>query len=220
MPKIDKPYVRNKVLPLDLVGRGPILSADGKSTFDVFIQRISLVEDGSGTIFLALVCLVIGCVVGAFIARLSMQRDSSNKELQQKLAETEKKFSDYQAQVTEHFLETSVRVNRLTHSYREVHEHLAQSASQLANPDISQQLLKAASGTLEDNSAVTLTDSDLSPTPPKDWAPRKDGDVGQLSENFGLTEDEDSSVDERIPPGLADTLPPLQGIKRSTKEQE
>ena len=128
----------------------------------------------STVILFAAFALGIGVVTGV----LAIRRFGSEKDLKQRLEEAEQQYRDYQAEVTEHFEETSRRVNNLTRSYRDVHEYLASSAMKLTNPQVSQAITQAAQQHLpsaisdleksamdaEEDVNVTAFDADVSST--------------------------------------------------------
>jgi len=122
--------------------------------------------------------LVIGTIVGRTLSGATKQRRTLTDELRKK----DDELKTYQHKVTEHFITTSELVNNLTHSYKEVHQHLAASAMTLTNPEISNKLLEAGSGNL--GLAHTADSNTIdSPQPPKDYTP----DVsGVLDESYGL----------------------------------
>ncbi|WP_288130578.1 DUF1043 family protein [Microbulbifer sp.] len=127
---------------------------------------------------------VLGLALGALLAFLATRNRQNavdrTQELELRLKEANTKLEDFQQQVNEHFDQTSQLVNNLTHSYREVHEYLANSAMRLSSQDIGRQMLEAGSGQLSEN------DDNLSVLPPRDWAPKEPGTTGTLSEEFGL----------------------------------
>ncbi|MGI1677250.1 MAG: YhcB family protein [Cellvibrionaceae bacterium] len=86
------------------------------------------------TVFIA--ALLLGVGIGILFSRLFKSISGNSTTLKEKLAEKEQQLADYQSDVTEHFLETSRRVNTLTKNYKDVHEYLATSAAKLANPDM------------------------------------------------------------------------------------
>ncbi len=90
----------------------------------------------SGVIFIFVIALIIGTGLGVLLSRVFKSISGNTETLKEKLAKTEEQLADYQVQVTEHFLETSRRVNTLTKNYKEVHEYLASSAAKLANPNM------------------------------------------------------------------------------------
>ncbi len=144
----------------------------------------------STLIGVAVLMLVIGCVIGALMVRTLSPQEQKSRNLESKLQESEKKLTQYQQEVTEHFAQTAKLVNTLTQSYRDVHEHLSSDALKLANVDISRQLLKDASS---DSDNLLNSDSDMAEEdfqPPRDWAPKTPGSEGTLSENFGLRDDD------------------------------
>jgi len=95
-----------------------------------------------------LLALAVGIALGVLINKQLDPNRRKNSELEKKLAESEQRFADYQAEVTEHFTETSQRVHALTRNYKEVHDYLATSAIKLASPTISKQLFSATQITL------------------------------------------------------------------------
>ena len=136
-------------------------------------------------ILVGVACLIIGSIIGALLSRSLSPQDQQNRQLESRLQESENKLRDYQNEVSEHFAETSQKVNKLTQSYKEVHEFLASSALKLTNPDISRQLIDAADGKLLDSKPDSGKPTN-DPEQPKDWAPKSPGQMGQLSEGYGL----------------------------------
>lgn len=84
--------------------------------------------------------LAIGAAAGMLLSR----RFGGQSNLEQRLQQAEQQFKDYQADVTEHFEETSRRVNALTRNYKDVHEYLASSAMKLTDPQLSRAISQAA----------------------------------------------------------------------------
>ena len=131
---------------------------------------------------IALASLAVGLVIGIIAGRTLSGATKQRRTLTDELRKKDDELKTYQHQVTEHFITTSELVNNLTHSYKEVHQHLAASAMTLTNPEISNKLLEAGSGNLgiahsADNSTID------SPQPPKDYTP----DIsGVLDESYGL----------------------------------
>ena len=80
--------------------------------------------------------LIVGVIAGLYFARLDDVSNRQKNQLQQKLHDTEQQLQSYQAKVTEHFLTTASLVNSMTESYKAVHEHLAQGASELCDAQV------------------------------------------------------------------------------------
>jgi len=99
-------------------------------------------------VFIVLIALITGASLCYLALRFFGAQEKLNKNLAGKLQEAEKSYTDYQTQVTEHFIETSKRINNLTKNYKEVHEYLASSAMKLANPNLSQNILEQANNNL------------------------------------------------------------------------
>ena len=145
----------------------------------------------STLIITALVCTLGGCALGALLTR-SSQPQQQSRDLEQRLQQAEDKLGDYQQEVSEHFAQTSELVNGLTQSYKDVHEYLANSALKLTDPAISQRMLEAAKGNLNEGDALVIDESNMEI--PRDWAPKAPGQTGGLSEEYGLKEEREEDA--------------------------
>lgn len=126
----------------------------------------------------------LGILVGAVFHRSFQGETSKNKRLEQKLAELQDTHSRYQAEVSEHFMDTAKAVQTLNKSYRDVHTQLAKGASKLCNDDHSEDFLSINFS--PDNTNTQMTDSHQY-SPPMDYAPKNTPDAeGTLSERYGL----------------------------------
>lgn len=140
----------------------------------------------STLVFTSLVSILAGAGLGAFLLYL-FRAQVYSRELEQRLHEAENTLQSYQRDVAEHFAQTSQLVNNLTQSYRDVHEHLANSALKLATPAISRQILESANNTLLGTEKSYLNEQRFEP--PRDWAPKITGQKNTLHEEFGLHDD-------------------------------
>jgi uncharacterized protein len=131
----------------------------------------------------SLLCLAAGLFIGLLLGRTLHPKEQQRKEAENKLKEAQDQLKDYQHEVTEHFAKTAKLFNDLSHSYRDVHEHLSSSAMRLANPETSRKMVDAGFGQLKEAS-LPLTEL---PEPPKDYAPKVPG--GILSEEYGLKDE-------------------------------
>lgn len=145
----------------------------------------------STVVIACLITLAAGGIVGYLLAARGT-RPQRSSELEKRLSDTEDKLHAYQRDVTEHFAQTAELVNNLTENYRAIHEHLANSALKLTTPEISRQLLGNMKTSLpgDDNSETQLHGDYVEA--PRDWAPKRHGSKGTLSEDYGLG---DSDVD-------------------------
>ncbi len=135
-----------------------------------------------GTLIItALICLLGGGALGAVLYKLT-DSSSRSKELEERVLRAEEELKHYQQDVSEHFAKTSELVNNLTQSYRDVYEHLANSALKLTTPALSRQILDSANTQLLGSEKTYLSEEHIEA--PRDWAP-KNG-TGQLSEEYGL----------------------------------
>ncbi len=83
--------------------------------------------------------LVIGIVLYHFLAG---GRPAGN--LRSRVTELEAELKDYKDKVADHFSTSAHLVNRLTDTYRDVHEHLATSANELCVDELTKHRLSDA----------------------------------------------------------------------------
>lgn len=126
----------------------------------------------TSTLLIAFACLLAGAGLGAFFTRRFSPQERERRELAESLHRQEAEAAAYQQQVTAHFIKTSELVNNLAQSYREVHQHLALSATHLANPEVGRSLLNAGTGQLELNLDAKSQVRTLEP--PRDYSTKKD----------------------------------------------
>lgn len=137
---------------------------------------------------MAIAGLAVGFVIGYVLNKTTSPEEKQRKKLELELQQSREELSQYQHQVTEHFLGTSKQFAELTQNYKLLHEHLAKGAMELASPEISQQMLEAGKSDAREHTAA-LVYSDRVPSPPKDYAPKVPG--GILSEHYGLQEEKE-----------------------------
>lgn len=143
----------------------------------------------------ALITAFIGCITGYILSRKSNSGSRSN-DLQKRLQEAEAALDHYQHDVTEHFARTTELVNSLNESYRDMHEHLAASALKLSTPEIGRQLLDEAQHHLPGHKGHSLEHTHVEA--PRDWAPKRAGTKGTLSEDYGLSDSAKSASDDVV----------------------
>lgn len=144
----------------------------------------------STLILVALICLIVGAVVGSLLTKTLHPQEKLRRELQDELTRAREEHKNYQQEVSEHFAQTADLVRNLSHNFQTVHEQLTQSAVRLATPEISHKLMRATSGTTLGAGKGSVSDTTLSalvPEPPRDYAPKVPG--GILSEHYGLEHD-------------------------------
>jgi uncharacterized membrane-anchored protein YhcB (DUF1043 family) len=86
--------------------------------------------------------LVVGVAIGFLIARLAPNAAPSSTQRQ--LDDIQERFDSYQNEVVTHFNSTATLVKKLTASYQEVQDHLAEGANRLALDEQTRQRLLAA----------------------------------------------------------------------------
>ncbi len=125
----------------------------------------------------------LGVLVGAVFHRTVQGEATKNKRLEQKLAELQETHTKYQAEVSEHFMNTANAVRTLNKSYKDVHAQLAKGASKLCNQEQAGDFIALSKDT-ESKPEINIEVENF--MPPMDYAPKsKDG--GTLSETFGMT---------------------------------
>ena len=149
----------------------------------------------------------LGVMVGAVFHRSFQGETSKNKRLEQKLAELQDTHSRYQAEVSEHFMETAKSVQTLTKSYQDVHSKLAKGASRLCNDDHSDDFLSINFSPDSTGSSNASTKNSHHYAPPMDYAPKEAPDAeGTLSELYGLQDSDltENNLDEQETPQIKD----------------
>ena len=128
-----------------------------------------------------LFCSFLG--LGFLLGRSTSPQGQKNRELESQLDRALQDKKAYEDEVVEHFSNTAALVNKLTQSYRDVHDHLAVGASTLCKdqgPVPLEKIGQASSGT-----EIPAELADIQP--PLDYAPKSSPDeTGMLNEEFGL----------------------------------
>lgn len=150
-------------------------------------------------IIISVVTLLIGAGVGVAIGR-AWVRPAHQKSLERQLSAAQQSLDTYQQDVAKHFLETANKVSDLSQSYRDLHDHLATGALSLANTEIGRKLVSAG-----DHPPARERLEQTTVEAPKDWAPRKPGKDGTLSEDYDL---KDHETPARTPATRPQTAPP------------
>ena len=132
-----------------------------------------------------------GMLAGAVLYHLLAGSKSERGKLQNQLDELQHDFKDYQNKVSDHFGTTAHLINKLTDSYRDVHEHMANGADNLCEDEaiknrLSDSLL-SSNALLSGKITKRRTERPKPLDQPKDYAPKVAPDEkGTLSEEFGV----------------------------------
>lgn len=130
------------------------------------------------------IAAVGGLLVGWLIARQKDDDHHDSKQFEEQIEELKAQNTRYQEDVTTHFAKTASLLNDLTNNYRDVHNHLAEGAQQLASND--EELLRKLTGPNEQAHAEKEIAQRI--TPPLDYAPKSPEDESILSEKYGLND--------------------------------
>ena len=99
-----------------------------------------------------------------------------------RIAELEAELKAYQNKVADHFSTSAHLINRMTESYRNIHDHLAESANELCTDELTRHRLNDA---LLSSQAIHHTE----PEQPKDYAPKPNNGEHTLAANFRVSSD-------------------------------
>lgn len=137
---------------------------------------------------IAIVAFLSGAFLGALIYRLFQGDAGKSRRVEQQMDDLQQKHTQYQAQVSEHFLQTAHLIKRINDDYHAINTHLAKGAMELCSEDNASELKALSSG---DNQESILevdkeTEEESHVEPPRDYAPKSETDKGTLSEDFGF----------------------------------
>jgi uncharacterized protein len=141
----------------------------------------------STLVFTGFFFLLCGTALGAFLLHV-FRAGIYSSELERRLHDAESSLQTYQREVAESFSQTSEHIQSMSQSYRDMHEHLANSALRLTTPEISRKILDSANASNSDSTSSYRKVHHLEP--PRDWAPKDAGSKGTLSADYGLRDDE------------------------------
>lgn len=129
--------------------------------------------------------LVGGIVIGVTLTR--MTRTTVPEKTQQQLDELQERFDSYQSEVVTHFNTTANLVKTLTQNYQQAQEHLLQGIERLALDEVARDRLLASLVDEEPKPRERIKTPDTENTePPRDYAPKNEGDQSMLAEGYGL----------------------------------
>ncbi len=130
------------------------------------------------------VALVVGVVIGFLAARLLPNAAPSSTQRQ--LDDVQERFNSYQNEVVTHFNSTATLVNKLSQSYQEVQDHLAEGANRLALDELTRQRLLASLHAEAPQAPRDRLTPPRNSEAPKDYAPKTPNAPGMLDEHYGL----------------------------------
>lgn len=174
---------------------------------------------------IGLVALAVGGVIGYLLGR-SGSDAGQRQALSSQLDAAKEELNSYKQDVTEHFEKTAELVNQLTHTYKDVHQHLASGAQSLCDSDTASLALKEsmqAKLTAEPEAEVPIPvvtdvvpneEAEKVPEPPRDYATKSSNEKGTLSETYGLETEAEDADDTETVRGPAD----LAALKEKAKE--
>lgn len=142
----------------------------------------------ASTLLIAITCFILGLALGALLVRTMSPQQKRQRELEESLQRAEDQHRLYQQDVTDHFIKSAAMLRELSQNYHALGEQFAESATRLSTPEVSRQILEAASASSQ-RGKLTHTWSNLPTEPPKDYAPSA---RGVLSERFGLDDPHDN----------------------------
>ncbi|WP_421865800.1 YhcB family protein [Motiliproteus sp.] len=144
--------------------------------------------------------LVIGLIFGLLIGRSNIGSRSKGALIEE-LNEARRELEAYKLDVATRFTQTAELVNKLTDSYRDVHQHLSNSARELCNDDQLLVSLEHRTDPAAEQEAAPeqQSTSESQVEPPRDYAPKTDPEAeGTLSEEYGLKKEEEVQEPSRM----------------------
>ena len=166
--------------------------------------------------FMGSLAFLGGMLAGALLYHLLAGSKSERGKLQSQLDDLQHDFKDYQDKVSDHFSTTAHLINKLTDSYRDVHEHMANGAEKLCEDEAVKNRL--SDSLLGSNALLSAKPKPIKrrterPTPlqqPKDYAPKNAPDEkGTLSEEFSVKKEESEPASPAatapVPPNKTET---------------
>lgn len=163
-------------------------------------------EDMNVLWFVGSLAFLGGMLAGALLYHLLAGSKSERGKLQNQLDELQNDFKDYQNKVSDHFGTTAHLINKLTDSYRDVHEHMANGAENLCEDEAVKNRLSDAllssNALLSGKITKRRTERSKAVEQPKDYAPKQAPDEkGTLSEEFSVkTEDKPAAPEVEVGP--------------------
>ncbi len=143
--------------------------------------------------FVGSLAFLAGILCGALVYHLLSGAKSRSGRLESQLDELQQEFKEYQARVGDHFTTSAHLINKLTDTYRDVHEHLANGAEDLCKDEEVRNRL--GDSLLSSNALLSgkIHKRRNERTPPleqpKDYAPKSGPDEqGALAEEYGYGE--------------------------------
>jgi uncharacterized protein len=94
---------------------------------------------------LGLVCLLGGMVIGAILYKFLRSDEVRIHVLEDQLQTLSDEYENYKKDVHSHFGDSAQLLNKLTESYKDVYQHLAQGARTLCPDYIANQITQATS---------------------------------------------------------------------------
>lgn len=151
--------------------------------------------------FVGSLAFLAGILCGALVFQLLSGSKTRNGKLEGQLEDLQNEFRDYQERVGDHFTTTAHLINKLTDTYKDVHEHMANGAESLCDDEevrnrLSDSLL-GSNALLSGKISKRRNERTKPVEQPKDYAPKNSPDEkGALAEDFG------------VKPKMADTQTP------------
>lgn len=122
---------------------------------------------------LGLVCLIGGMVIGAILYKFLRSDEVRVHQLEDQLQTLSDEYENYKKDVHAHFGDSAQLLNKLTESYKDVYQHLAQGARTLCPDYIAKEITQATAitGLDQPQNAPQRLNSDNKPilSPPLDY---------------------------------------------------
>lgn len=143
---------------------------------------------------------LIGCLAffmggacGVLIYHVFLSAGLPGRKLSDQLDEIQHEYMEYKDKVNDHFTTTAHLINKMTDTYKNIYEHMADGAESLCHDEqvkscMTDTLLSSNTLLSEQDKPIKRRNAKDHPLKqPKDYAPKtKPEEMGMLSEDFGL----------------------------------
>ncbi len=141
--------------------------------------------------FVGSLAFLAGILCGSLVIYFLSGSKTRNGKLEHQLEQLQDEFRTYQNRVGDHFTTTAHLINKLTDTYKDVHEHMANGAESLCEDEevrnrLSDSLL-SSNALLSGKISKRRNERAKPVEQPKDYAPKNNPEEhGALSEEFGV----------------------------------
>ncbi len=130
------------------------------------------------------ITFVMGVLIGALANHFLRADTGKNRRLEQQLDKLQRKNTQYQAEVSNHFSQTATILNRLNEDFQEVQSHLTKAAGELCSESEADDFRQLP---VPRNQPELVENEEGINSAPLDYAPKTESALqSTLKEGYGL----------------------------------